>query len=250
MRPGSLATLGIAAYSVFLVATMPARWLAARAAAASPGAYEVRTVNGTIWKGDAQAVVRVGSGTFTIDRAEWDFLPSRLLRGRVAYAMSLRGAGFEARYEAARSAAGWSLRDLDARADAALAAAALPWIGAWRPEGMVLAASPALELSERELRGELRLDVKGASTALSEVRPLGSYRADVVAEGPTARVNVATVEGPLRLSGQGRLEFPSRFAFNGEARGEGANAAALDPLLNLFGPARPDGARAIDWRTR
>ena len=96
----------------------------------------------------------------------------------------------------------------------------------------------------------VRLDVKGASTALSEVRPLGSYRADVVAEGAGARVNVATVEGPLRLSGQGRLEFPSRFAFTGEARGEGTNATALDPLLNLIGPARPDGARAIDWRTR
>lgn len=250
MRPGSLAILGIAAYSAFLVATMPARWLAARAAATSPGAYEVRAVNGTIWKGDAQAVVRVGRGTFTVDRAEWDFLPSHLLRGRVAYAMSLRGAGFEARYEAGRSLAGWSLRDLSARADAALAAAALPWIAAWRPEGIVSAASPALDLTEREVRGELRLDVKGASTALSEVRPLGSYRADVIAEGAAARVKVATVEGTLRLSGQGRLEFPSRFAFTGEARGEGSNAAALDPLLNLLGPARPDGARAIDWRTR
>lgn len=247
MRPGSLAIFGIAAYSVFLVATMPASWLAARA---SPGAYEVRAVNGTIWKGDAQAVVRVGAGSFAVDRAEWDFLPSRLLRGRVAYAMSLRGAGFDARYEAGRSLAGWSVRDLAARADAALAAAALPWIGAWRPEGVVSAASPALDITEREVRGELRLDVKGASTALSEVRPLGSYRADVVAEGAAARVNVATVEGALRLSGQGRLEFPSRFAFTGEARGQGANAAALDPLLNLLGPARPDGARAIDWRTR
>jgi general secretion pathway protein N len=229
---------------------MPARWLAARAAATSPGAYEMRAVNGPIWKGDAQTVVRVGSGTFTIDRAEWDFLPSRRLRGRLAYAMSLRGAGFEARYEAGRSLAGWSLRDLTARADAALAAAALPWIAAWRPEGVVSAASPALDLAEREVRGELRLDVKGASTALSQVRPLGSYRADVIAEGAAARVNVATVEGALRLSGQGRLEFPTRFSFTGEARGEGANAAALDPLLNLLGPARADGVRAIDWRTR
>ena len=38
--------------------------------------------------------------------------------------------------------------------------------------------------------------------------------------------------------------------FSGEARGEGANAAALEPLLNLMGPRRPDGARSIEVRIR
>ena len=250
MRPGSLAILGVAAYAAFLVATMPARWLAARLAADVPGRYQVQAANGTLWKGDARAVVGVAAGSFAVDRVEWDFLPSRLLQGRIAFAIALRGAGFEAKYEAGRSIAGWGLRDLAARADAALAAAALPWIANWRPEGSVSAASPAIEVSGEQVRGELRVEVKDASTALSGVKPLGSYRADLVAEGASARVRVSTVEGPLRLSGQGRLEFPARFAFSGEARGEGPNAAALDPLLDLLGPKRPDGARAIEWRTR
>jgi hypothetical protein len=36
--------------------------------------------------------------------------------------------------------------------------------------------------------------------------------------------------------------------FAGEARGEGAAAAALAPLLKLMGAPRADGAHAIDWR--
>jgi hypothetical protein len=34
----------------------------------------------------------------------------------------------------------------------------------------------------------------------------------------------------------------------GEARGEAARAAALAPLLDLIGPAKPDGSRTIDVR--
>ena len=44
--------------------------------------------------------------------------------------------------------------------------------------------------------------------------------------------------------------MPGAITFSGEARGQGANAAALEPLLNLMGPRRPDGARSIEVRIR
>jgi general secretion pathway protein N len=248
MRPGSLAILGIAAYSVFLVATLPARWAVERAG--TSGDLALHSVEGTIWNGEAQAVVGLGGGTFTVDRLAWRFLPSRLLQARLGYAISAQGAGFEAQGEAARSFSGWSVRDLKARADAALATAALPWTGPWRPEGSVSATVPSLELAGREARGNLQLEWRNAASALSEVKPLGSYRAEVAAEGAGANLRVSTLEGALRVTGQGRLEFPSRLAFTGEARAEAAKAGALQPLLDLIGPARPDGSRAIDWRTR
>lgn len=250
MRAGTLAIVGIAAYSAFLVATIPARWLAARLEAAAPGRYDVNEANGTLWKGDAQAVLTAPGGTLVVDRAEWSFLPSRLLQGRVAFAISLKGAGFEARYEAGRSLGGWGVRDLSARADAALAAAALPLIARWRPEGSVIATSPALDISGQDVRGNLRLEWKAASTVLSEVKPLGSYRADLVGEGASGKLTLATLEGPLRLSGAGRVEWPTRLTFNGEARAEGANAKALEPLLSILGPAKPDGARTLEWQLR
>ena len=250
MRPASLALLGVAAYGVFLAATVPARWLETRLATAAPGRYQVHSIDGTLWKGEAQAVVNAPGGTLVVDRVAWRFLPSRLLQGRLAFAVDAKGAGFDAAYEASRSFAGWGLRDLTAQADAALAAAAVPLIGRWRPEGRVSLAAPAIDFSGEEVRGDARIEWKGAGVGLSEVKPLGSYRMELNADGPGAKLNVTTLDGTLRVSGQGRIDWPSRLTFAGEARGEAAKAQALGPLLDLMGPARPDGARAIDWRWR
>jgi general secretion pathway protein N len=79
---------------------------------------------------------------------------------------------------------------------------------------------------------------------------LGAYRLEVVGEGASGKLALTTLEGPLRLSGQGRVEWPARFTFNGEARGEGPNARELDPLLGILGPAKADGARVLDWQLR
>ena len=249
MRPGSLAILGIAAYSACLVATMPARWVAERATR-QPGRVALQDVQGTIWSGSARAAVGVHPGTFTVDRVEWSFLPSRLLRGRAAYDVAIRGAGFEARGELGRSFGAWTARDLDARADAAVATVLAPWIGAWRPEGTVTAKAPSLDYAQPELRGEMRLEWTGAATALSEVKPLGAYRAELAAEGAAARIAVTTQSGPLRVAGQGRIAFPAQLTFSGEARGEGPRAPALEPLLGLMGARKADGSYAIEWRTR
>jgi len=248
MRPGSLAILGIAAYSVFLVATMPARWAAERAGARANVA--LHAVNGTIWNGDAQAVVGAGGGTFTLEHVRWRLVPVRLLQGSLAYEIHANGSGIKAAGEVGRKLSGWHVRDFIASADAALATAALPWMGPWRPEGNVTLEAASIDLDGASARGNAVVEWRDAASAMSEVKPLGTYRAEIAAEGPGANLRVTTVQGALRVAGQGRLEFPSRLTFTGEARGEGDKAKALEPLLNLIGPARPDGARAIDWRTR
>ena len=250
MRPGSLALLGVAAYSAILVATMPARWVAERVLPPGPRSIAMQEIEGTVWKGSARAAFGSHAGTFVLDRIEWSFLPSRLLQGRAAYAMAVRGAGFDGSGELGRSFGGWSVRDLAARGDAAIATAFAPFVGAWRPEGSVAVTSPAIAFEDPQLRGELRIEWSGAATALSAVKPLGTYRADVAAEGTAARIDVSTLSGPLRLTGKGTLVFPAQLSFSGEARAEAAQASALQPLLDLLGPRRPDGAHAIEWRTR
>ncbi len=250
MRPASLALLGVAAYGVFLAATVPARWVEARIAAAAPGRYQALAVNGTLWKGDAQAVVNAPGGTLVIDRFEWTFRPARLLQGRLAFAIDVKGAGFDARYEATHSLAGAGLRDLTAHADAAIAAAVVPLVARWRPEGQVSLTAGSIDVSGQDVRGDARIEWKGAAIGLSEVKPLGTYRLALEAGGPGAKLDLTTIEGSLRVAGKGRVDWPTRLTFTGEARGEAAKAEALGPLLDLMGPARPDGARTLDWRWR
>ena len=68
------------------------------------------------------------------------------------------------------------------------------------------------------------------------------------AEGHAGKVTISTLDGALRVSGQGTLTPPTRFAFKGEARATDAQAKALEPLLSLMGPQRADGARDLNWR--
>lgn len=250
MRALSLAILGVVAYLVFLAATVPAPWIESRIDAAAPPGFEMNDMTGTLWHGEGQAVLQAPGGTLVVDRVRWRFVPARLLQGRLAFGLDVKGAGFEARAEAARSFGGWALREVDAQADAALAAAAMPFLGRWRPEGRLTLAAPSIDAAGNDVRGEATIEWRSAATTLSEVRPLGSYRASLAADGPGANLTVTTLDGPLRVAGNGRLDWPARLNFMGEARAEPARAAALAPLLDLLGPARPDGSRTIDvhWR--
>jgi general secretion pathway protein N len=248
MRLPAMAALGIAAYAVFLLASTPATFIAARASAAAPGRIELADTRGTLWSGSARARIRVTGGDVLLDRIDWRFLPARLASGRIAFDVTATGRGLEVRSQVARGFAGWELRDVAAHGDAAALTPLAPVIAAWRPEGNVAISSPAIEWNDTRARGDLRAEWNDAALSISEVRPLGSYRIDVHADGGPANVVVATLSGPLRVAAQGTLMPPSALRLSGDARGEGAAAAALEPLLNLMGPRRPDGSRALEIR--
>jgi general secretion pathway protein N len=108
--------------------------------------------------------------------------------------------------------------------------------------------APALAWDGRTVRGNARAEWRDAGLALTDVRPLGSYRIEARGAGGPLEFSVATLQGPLSIAGRGTFAPPAALAFSGEARAEGPNAAALEPLLNLLGPRRADGARSLEWR--
>ena len=244
MRARGIALLAVAAYLAFLVATMPARWAAARLAL--PSGISLSGVEGTVW--NASAAVDVESAT-RLGVVRWHFLPARLIAARLAFATELSGDALQGRAEISRGVRSYEVRGARVRADAAALAAFVPLAAAWHPQGRLALDAPALAWDGREARGSAHAQWREAALAISDVRPLGDYRLDVRAEGGPARFDVATVSGPLRIAGHGTFVPPDALAFSGEARAEGNSAAALEPLLNLIGPRRADGARAIEWRT-
>ena len=243
MRARTIAVLGIAAYLVFAVATIPARFVTQRVAV--PGTLEFSDAQGTLWNGSARASL---GATLPIETLRWRFLPVRLVSGRLAFAVDAGGRGIEAHGQVERGLGGIVARDLRARADAAALAPVMPLAAAWQPQGTLSAVVPAVAWDGRGLRGSAQLEWRDASLAASDVRPLGSYRVDARAEGGPAQITLATLDGPLRLAGTGSFAPPASLAFTGEARAQGASASALEPLLNLLGPRRADGARTLEWR--
>ncbi|MEO7742349.1 MAG: type II secretion system protein N [Usitatibacter sp.] len=244
----TFAVIGTAAYAAFLVALMPASFVAKQAEAQTRGGLQVHEASGTIWKGGGRATVATPAGPLAIERFTWRFLPSRLASGRVGFQVEGVSSGFTGRGEVGRALATWEARDVAVAGDARGIGSFLPLLAHWRPEGTLSMDAPRLAWDEREMRGEAKLEWRAAAMALSEVRPLGSYRVEVRGDGGPAKITLQTLEGALRLSGHGTLAPPSRLTFSGEARGEAAHAAKLAPLLDLMGPPRADGSRSLEWR--
>ena len=247
MRASSFAALGLAAYSAFLIATIPAAYVAGQLNASLRRQVEVSDAQGTLWQGSARVRIAPTRGGKAIDRIDWRILPARLFAGELAFHVNASGEGLKASAQVARGFSNWRLRELKAEGDAAGVAAYVPILATWRPSGPVRIAAPEITLTGRAFRGSLEAEWRDAVSGLSEVKPLGSYRAGWRADGDFGDLSVTTLKGPLRLTGAGRTTARG-VTFSGEARGEGEAAKALEPLLDLMGPRRPDGARALELR--
>ena len=244
-RVAALAVIGIAAYLVFLVALLPARFVVARIAL--PPELVLREVDGTVWSGRAAASWSSGGAALSLDTVRWHWRPLALMSARMAYDVEAHGKGIDAHARVARGIASSSVQDLELHADAASAATMVPLASAWQPAGHVGVTSPSLSWNGRELIGRAQAQWSDAALAISSVRPLGTYVLRLDGAGGPARVTLATTQGALRLSGDGTLEGLQRLAFTGEARADGPQASALTPVLDLFGPRRPDGSRALRY---
>jgi general secretion pathway protein N len=248
VRIRAIALLGVVSYGVFLLATAPASVVTQRVSKSLAGQVVFTEASGTLWYGSTRARVVAPGGLVFVDRLDWHFLPDRLAAGRLAFNVTAAARGLEARFKAARGFSEWEFGDVAASADAAFLTAFVPWLARWRPEGALQITAPVLTWDDRDVRGTARIEWRNAAVSLSEVRPLGAYRIDALAEGGPVKLDVTTIEGALRVTAKGTYTPPTRVLLSGEARGEGDGAKALEPLLDLIGPRRPDGARALEIR--
>jgi general secretion pathway protein N len=118
----------------------------------------------------------------------------------------------------------------------------------WQPAGTLAIESAQFSVDGRQARGNASAEWRDASLSLSTAQPVGSWRATLVAEGGPAKLMLTTVKGPLQLAGKGTLAPNGKLDFQGEARAEAGREKELDPLLDLIGPRRADGARTIEIR--
>ena len=247
MRLRSIVALAVVAYLIFAVVTLPARLVAH--VASVPGTIELDDARGTLWNGSAHARVFGVGGSLDLDSITWRFQPARLVAGRIAFAFETQGDAIEGNGRIERGLATWEARDLHAKARAEALTPLAPLAASWRPVGLLDLDVPAFTWDGSEGRGSAEARWREAALAISEVRPLGSYRAQASAEGGPARIVLSTLDGPLRVSGSGTLDARGALTFTGEARSDPASAAALKPLLDLMGPVRADGARSFEWRS-
>jgi general secretion pathway protein N len=242
---------------VGLLAFAPAAWLASAVASATGERLLLTDARGTLWSGSALPVLTGGPGS----------RDASALPGRLEWNLAWRGLGAELRARQACCLRG-EVRALIRPGFGRFAVQVLPaesttlgqWPAGWlaglgtpwntlQLGGTLRLTSPGLTVDWVQGRvrfsGEASLDVANASSRVATLDTLGSYRLTLrgnAASGDAASLNLITVDGALRLSGQGEWTGTG-LRFRGEAQAAEGSETALNNLLNIIG--RRQGARSV-----
>ncbi|MDP1690742.1 MAG: type II secretion system protein N [Burkholderiaceae bacterium] len=240
-----------------LAAFAPAAWLASALASATADRLLLTDARGTLWNGSALPVLSGGPGS----------RDASALPGRIEWSLAWRGLSAELRARQACCLRG-EVRALIRPGLGRLSVQVLPaessTIGQWptgwlaglgtpwntlQLGGTLRLTSPGLTIEWVQGRvrfsGEAALDIANASSRVATLETLGSYRLSLrgnAASGDAASLSLITVDGALRLSGQGEWTGTG-LRFRGEAQAAEGSETALNNLLNIIG--RRQGARSV-----
>lgn len=237
-----------------LVAFAPATWLASAVARATDHRVLLAQADGTVWSGNAVLVLTGGPGS----------RDAATLPGRLSWTLRLAGTALQLDLRqdcCINGTASLQVRPGLGRTEITL----LPrpdWVAQW-PSGLlgglgtpwntlqlggaIRLSSPGISFQQVagrwQVQGRADIDVLNASSPLTTVEQLGSYRLSLFSN-PEGLVQTAlsTTEGALQLSGEG-IWGPTGMRFRGEARASEGNEEALNNLLNIIG--RRQGERSI-----
>lgn len=268
--------------AVGVVANAPAQWLADGLSQATGQRLLLADARGSLWNGSAMLVLTGGAGSHDASvlpgRLQWRLRPdwrglqltasqpccldrdlrlhwqpqwgghTLVLSGPPVSAATAPAAGGNAAAVGGQPGPYTQAGPLGHWPAAWLAGLGTPW-NTLQLSGVLQLASPGLVLQTVQgrwrLDGTLTVDLLGASSRLSPLPQLGSYRLQLQgpgAAGQAATVRLDTLTGALQLSGSGQWAGgPLRF--RGEARAAEEQAAALSNLLNIIG--RRQGALSV-----
>ena len=240
-----------------LVMFAPAAWLASAVASATDQRLLLTDARGTVWSGSALPVLSGGPGS----------RDASALPGRLEWQLSWRGLGAELRARQAcclrgevRATLRPGLGRLAVQLQPGVSATVGQWPAAWltglgtpwntlQLGGALRLTSPGLSVEWVQGRvrfsGEAALDVVDISSRVATLDSLGSYRLTLrgdAASGDAAKLSLVTLEGALRLSGQGEWTGTG-LRFRGEAQAADGSETVLNNLLNIIG--RRQGARSV-----
>lgn len=253
-RPGRLllyALAGLLGVLLTFVAAAPASFADRALDAATGGRMRLAETDGTIWRGSGRLVlVDVGAdqaerrsvpGVAVPGRIGWNLRQLPLLIGQIDAAIRVEGMAQPVRiqggYDEVRVGGGsLTLPSVE------LGRMGSPW-NTIRPSGVLSLRWENLTLKQGGLEGRAQIELRDASSAMTPVKPLGSYRVEIVGRGGQADLSIQTLAGPLRLQGSGKFSAQAGLRFTAEASAEAAESERLKSFLGLIG--RRDGDRTV-----
>ncbi|RPH66293.1 MAG: type II secretion system protein N [Burkholderiales bacterium] len=245
------ALAGLFGAALTLVFAAPASFADRALESATDGRMRLAETDGTIWRGSGrlvlidvgadQAARRSVSGVAVPGRIDWHLRQLPLLVGQIDAAIRVEGMTQPVRvqggYDEVRVGGGsLTLPSVE------LGRMGSPW-NTLRPSGALGLRWENLTLRQHGLEGRAQIELREASSAMTPVKPLGSYRVEIVGRGGQADLSIQTLAGPLRLQGNGRFSAQEGLRFTAEATVDPAEQGRLQSFLGLIG--RRDGDKTI-----
>ena len=232
--------VGLGAYVLALIATAPATLVDAGLRRASDGRLRLAEAQGTLWSGTGQLEIRAAGGQTGVARSlVWRVVPESLPRAQLVYEVGLEQA--PQRFPVTLSLSRIELANADIGLPATVLSLGVPRLAPLGLTGDVLIHVSSLSIARAGMEGNATLQWRAAGSALSPVSPLGDYEVRLDGKGMTVHAFLRTIEGPLRLDGQGSWTHGERPAFLGMASVPPQHQQQLSPLLRLIAVERGQG---------
>jgi general secretion pathway protein N len=250
--PQKLALFGVALLCTLLTAFVfaPVVWLSMLLQSETGGRVELTNPEGSLWNGSALVGFAVDKShdltPLLPGRFEWHLSPILLL-GQIELVVENSEALQQPLYVTG------NFRHIQINPNSLmLPASRLVGLGAplntIKPSGKMKLSWDVLDLTfsdgNVDINGTMKLAMDDVASALSRVKPLGSYLMSFDWEGQEAKVDLKTTQGPMLLSGKGTLTH-GYLRFSGLAQAEEKQVDNLANLLNLLGQHRPGADKNV-----
>ncbi|BAN24572.1 type II secretion system protein N [Caballeronia insecticola] len=220
-----------------LLVMMPAAWIVPQFTKATGGHVNLVDPAGSLWRGSATLMLAAGSdgagATLLPGRIEWTTAFWPLFTGRVHMTMRQTEAMPDAVILDA-STRGATLTGGQIAVPATLLSGLGAPFNTLDFDGSVRLAWTEFRLLNRNAYGQVVVTLDDMASRVSRVKPLGSYRVALQAQGASATIDLSTSKGPLMLTGNGSIS-PTSTAFQGTATAAPEQRENLAGLLNLLG---------------
>ena len=224
------AAWGLAAYLLAFLALAPAAWLAQSVERASLQRLELRDAAGSAWSGSGRLYARTRGGEFLdLGSVRWKSTPAALLRGKLAADMTLNESPKPIRVELSPGAV--TLKDLALEVPGKALGTLAPPLEILGPGGRVRIQSDDLRLEGDSVLGLATIEWRDIRLARASGVELGSQVARLRGAGSRVDIELATLDGPLRVTGGGTWSPRGGLALSGTAEPRPEAAATLVPFL-------------------
>lgn len=240
MKRWRLLAVGLGAYAIGLIATVPATWVDVGLQRASDGRLRLAEAQGTLWSGAGQIEFRDAAGRIGVGKnIAWRFLPESWLRGRLVYEVELDQSA--TRFPVTISLSRIELAHAHINLPATVLGLAVPALAPLQLTGDLLLHVASVSVARVGMQGDATLQWRAAGSALTSISPLGDYELRVIGESTAVHAQLRTMQGPLQLDGKGSWATGGKPVFPATARVPLQHRQQLAPVLRLIAVERGEG---------